>query len=341
MNTKNFAERDALIQALVPEGVDIAKWGSFEAIDELEAIEALLTDTTKKKDDTTSKKKTYASFILDLLSRGGSAIVVNAQEKIVEDKTNVLPKMKKAAQLMDKSDSSYEIERLEAPTLEDFEKLGAGIEVIMVTTDGVRIAVSPTSLMMFPDIDGFNKEDRERNLNRSSGANAVYAAMYKIHQFVEKNPDQAQKIILSQSLISSTAKNLFGNVGKYDEDKDLAGANFRFIQTMLEGVEDVPVLDTVKPASIEDMIEDTVTEYSAEEDAPVSQIDDLLLDTLEEAADQGEGVTFMNEKEMKDTVNELDVDSEIVQDNKENVSKETSKKTQKRIKRLKCPNRGV
>ena len=56
----------------------------------------------------------------------------------------------------------------------------------------------------------------------------------------------------------------------------------------------------------------------------------LLLDTLEEAADQGEGVTFMNEKEMKDTVNELDVDSEIVQDNKENVSKETSKALFKR-----------
>tara|TARA_R110001583_G_scaffold47099_2_gene147574 strand:- start:32129 stop:35572 length:3444 start_codon:yes stop_codon:yes gene_type:complete len=96
-----------------------------------------------------------------------------------------------------------------------------------------------------------------------------------------------------------------------------------------------------KPASIEDMMKDTVTEYEETVDQPVSQLSDLLSDTLEESADKGEAITFLNEKDIKESIKDLETDVQIEADNKGNVSRETSKKTKERIKRLKCSNKGV
>ena len=103
----------------------------------------------------------------------------------------------------------------------------------------------------------------------------------------------------------------------------------------------VMMKDTVKPASIEDMMKDTVTEYEETVDQPVSQLSDLLSDTLEESADKGEAITFLNEKDIKESIKDLETDVQIEADNKGNVSRETSKKTKERIKRLKCSNKGV
>ena len=316
----------------------------------VEVIDEAINDAYVEAGKTKDKKKTYLSVVLDVLSRGGSLTVENEQGKIVEDKTNLLPLMKEAEQKIDKSKHAYEIERLEAPSQEENAQ---GIEVNIITTDGSKFGISVTGLQMHSDFANLNKEERTRDAKRMSGGSSGYAALYKIYEHLQVNPDQVQQIIFARSNISTAAEYVYGK--NYDVDKDLAGANFRFLETMLEGVEDAPTMEIdPMPDSINELAEEVKDIVSEEKQAP--DINEMAAEIAKENAQGGLDITDLRDEiendinkdqypdidpqEIVNSIEQFEKDISSENDQKNSVSKETSTKTKNKIKRLKCKNTG-